>query len=129
MSVWDADLQQFIDDCAERRIADPRTALTDFAGIIDLAPPEFAELFESSITAERLDELCRVEAYLCAAVELVGPYCGILVTRSATGSASALVSISSEVEEGNFFGSDPAVTLLAACARALLLLKAAPRRH
>lgn len=129
MSGWDLVLQQFVDDCVERQIADPRAALTDFAGIIDLAPPEFAELFERSITTKRLDELCGVEAYLCAAIELVGPYCGILVTRSATGSASALVSISGEVEEGNFFGDDPTITLLAACARALLLLKAAPRCH
>ena len=55
-------------------------------------------------------------------MELVGPYCGILVTRAASGPSSALVSFSGEIEEGNFFGDDPAIALVAACARALLLL-------
>ena len=124
---WGASLQDFLNDCVEGRITDQREALFSFAGLIDDAPPEFAALFERSITKQRLGELCDVKAYANAAIEMIGPSCGFLVTRSASGSASALVTISSDVEEGNFVGDDPAIALLGACARAMQLVMAGPR--
>lgn len=126
MSGWHMALQQFVDECVERQSLEPEYALLEFATILGNAPAEYAALFDNSVSIERLRELCALQAYLCAAIELVGPYCGILVTRSAGGSSSALVSISDEVEEGNFFGNQPAVALLAAYARALLALGASP---
>ena len=65
-------------------------------------------------------QLIEVDAQICAAMELVGPLCGILVSRSPIGSSSGLVKIVDEVEEGNFFAADPAVALLGAYGRALV---------
>ncbi|EDL49948.1 hypothetical protein [Erythrobacter sp. SD-21] len=129
MSAWYTELQRFIDGCVEEGREQPQSALEEFWSLICKAPPEYALLFENSITAGRLDQLCAADAYLSAAVEMVGPYCGILVTRAATGSSSAVVSISGEAKEGEFFGYDPTVALLAACAHAMLTLGSTPPRH
>lgn len=122
MSPWEISVQQFVDDCVEGRLHDPHAALKAFAELRLIAPAKYAALFDQPVTEERLAELCNARAFVCAAMELVGPYCGILVTRAASGPSSALVSFSGEIEEGNFFGDDPAIALVAACARALLLL-------
>ena len=122
MSPWETRVQQFVDDCVEGRLYEPRTALAAFAELRNSAPRKYSGLFDQPMPSARLEELCKVRAYVSAAMELVGPYCGILVTRAASGPSSALVSFSGEIEEGNFFGEDPAIALVAACARALLLL-------
>jgi len=129
MSPWENSVQQYVDDCVEGRLHEPRAALIAFAELRRSAPQKYADLFDQSMTADRLDELCQVRAYVDAAMELVGPYCGVLVTRAASGPSSALVSFSGEIEEGNFFGDDPAISLVAACARALLLLGGASLRE
>lgn len=125
MSPWESNLQQFVDDCAERRLADPQEALVNFAELRNSATPEYSGLFDQPVEPKRLQELFDAQAFVCAAIELVGPDCGILITRSASGSASALVTISGEVEEGNFFCDDPAIALVGAFARALLTYRQA----
>ncbi|MBX7481889.1 hypothetical protein [Qipengyuania qiaonensis] len=122
MSPWESSVQQYVDDCAEGRLYEPRTALAVFAELRNSAPKKYAGLFDQPVAPARLEELYEARAYVSAAMELVGPYCGVLVTRAASGPSSALVSFSGEIEEGNFFGEDPAIALVAACARALLLL-------
>ena len=59
-------------------------------------------------------------APLCAAMELVGPLCGVLLSRSAGGTASGMVKIIDEVDESNFFAEDPAIALLGAYGTALV---------
>ena len=122
MSPWEARVQQYIDDCVEGRLYEPYAALLAFAELRNSAPPKYAGLFNQPMAPTRLEELCNVRAYVNAAMELVGPHCGILVTRAASGPSSALVSFSAEIEEGNFFCDDPAIALVAACAKALLVL-------
>lgn len=126
MSPWEVNLVQFIDDCAEGGITEPTAALSNFAALALCAPPEFAGLFDRFPNEARIARLVEVDAYVTAAMEMVGPYCGILLTRSATGASSGLVTISNEVEEGSFFCEDPAVALLGAFARALLALGTDP---
>ena len=96
MSPWEISVQQFVDDCVEGRLHDPHAALKAFAELRLIAPAKYAALFDQPVTEERLAELCNARAFVCAAMELVGPYCGILVTRAASGPSSALVSFSGE---------------------------------
>ncbi len=126
MSPWEVNLVQFIDDCAEGSITEPTAALTNFAALARCAPPEFAGLFDRFPDEARVAKLIEADAFVTASMEMVGPYCGILLTRSATGTSSGLVTISNEVEEGSFFCEDPAVAVLGAFARALLALGSDP---
>ena len=127
MSPWESSLVRFVDDCAESRITEPVAALHCFAELRDCAPSEFAGLFDRFPSRDRLQKLIEEEAFLTAAMEMIGPYCGILITRSGEGSSSALVTISREVDEGNFFCDDPAIALLGAFSRSLLALGNNPK--
>ena len=115
MSSWDASLLTFVDSCSVGDFGTAAQAVLAMAEILDYAP-----LISPRAGADRIAELLAADAPLCAAMELVGPLCGVLLSRSAGGTASGMVKIIDEVDEGNFFAEDPAIALLGAYGTALV---------
>lgn len=120
MSSWDASLLTFVDSCSVGDSGTAAQAVLAMAEILDAAPAHYAPLISPRAGADRIAELLAADAPLCAAMELVGPLCGVLLSRSAGGTASGMVKIIDEVEEGNFFAEDPAIALLGAYGTALV---------
>lgn len=120
MSPWQMKLSSFLTACLDAQFIDSRAALQAYLNLKESAPEEFSSLLGQNVSMARLDKLCQLGADLTAAMEIVGPHCGILVSRSVDGSSSALVKYPGASEEGSFFGDDPATSLLAASAQALL---------
>ena len=120
MSSWDASLLTFVDSCSVGDSGTAAQAVLAMAEILDTAPAHYAPLISPRADADRIAELLAADAPLCAAMELVGPLCGVLLSRSAGGTASGMVKIIDEVEEGNFFAEDPAIALLGAYGTALV---------
>ena len=120
MSSWDASLLTFVDSCSVGDSGTAAQAVLAMAEILDATPAHYAPLISPRADADRIAELLAADAPLCAAMELVGPLCGVLLSRSAGGTASGMVKIIDEVEEGNFFAEDPAIALLGAYGTALV---------
>ncbi|MBO9505614.1 hypothetical protein J7348_13375 [Qipengyuania flava] len=120
MSSWDASLLTFVDSCSVGDFGTAAQAVLAMAEILDAAPTHYAPLISPRADADRIAELLAADAPLCAAMELVGPLCGVLLSRSAGGTASGMVKIIDEVDEGNFFAEDPAIALLGAYGTALV---------
>ena len=120
MSSWDASLLTFVDSCSVGDFGVAAQAVLAMAEILDAAPAHYAPLISPRAGADRIAELLAADAPLCAAMELVGPLCGVLLSRSVGGTASGMVKIIDEVEEGNFFAEDPAIALLGAYGTALV---------
>ena len=120
MSSWDASLLTFVDSCSVGDFGVAAQAVLAMAEILDAAPAHYAPLISPRAGADRIAELLAADAPLCAAMELVGPLCGVLLSRSAGGTASGMVKIIDEVDEGNFFAEDPAIALLGAYGTALV---------
>ena len=120
MSSWDASLLTFVDSCSVGDFGTAAQGVLAMAEILDAAPAHYAPLISPRAGADRIAELLAADAPLCAAMELVGPLCGVLLSRSAGGTASGMVKIIDEVEEGNFFAEDPAIALLGAYGTALV---------
>lgn len=127
MSLWESRILTFVDSCSAGSFETSDDAIWALAAILDEAPPEVAPIVSQRADNDRLAELLDVDAQINAAIELVGPTCGILLTSSPIGSSSGLVKIIDEVEEGNFFASDPAIALLGAYGRALVAILATVR--
>lgn len=124
MLRWESRLLTFIDSCSTNGFDTASDAILAMAEILDDAPDAIVPLISPRAGHGRLARLIAVEADVCAAMELVGPLCGMLISRSAEGSSSGLVKIVEEVEEGNFFAADPAIALLGAYGNALVGLVA-----
>ena len=120
MSLWETRILTFVEACSVGGFGAANEAILALADILDEAPEEVAPIISPRASRERLIQLIEVDAQICAAMELVGPLCRLLVSRSPIGSSSGLVKIVDEVEEGNFFAADPAVALLGAYGRALV---------
>lgn len=120
MSSWDASLLTFVDSCSVGDFGTAAQVVLAMAEILDAAPAHYAPLISPRADADRIAELLAADAPLCAAMELVGPLCGVLLSRSAGGTASGMVKIIDEVDEGNFFVEDPAIALLGAYGTALV---------
>ena len=120
MSSWDASLLTFVDSCSVGDFGTAAQAVLAMAEILNAAPTHYAPLISPRADADRIAELLAADAPLCAAMELVGPLCGVLLSRSAGGTASGMVKIIDEVDEGNFFAEDPAIALLGAYGTALV---------
>lgn len=120
MSSWDASLLTFVDSCSVGDFGTAAQAVLAMAEILDAAPAHYAPLISPRAGADRIAELLAADAPLCAAMELVGPLCGVLLSRSAGGTASGMVKIIDEVDEGNFFAEDPTIALLGAYGTALV---------
>ena len=120
MSLWETQLMSFIDRCSIGGFDSPSEAVVTMAKIIDEAPDHIAPLIYPRADAERIDALLDVDAPVTAAIELIGPLCGVLVSRSPIGAASGLVKIVDEIEEANFFAADPAIALMGAYGTALI---------
>lgn len=120
MSPWEARLLSFVDECSVEGFETASAAVSKMAQILDEAPEQIAPLISPRAESARIAALLEVDAQITAAIELIGPLCGILISRSAIGSSSGLVKIVDEVEEGNFFAADPAIALLGAYATALI---------
>lgn len=129
MSSWDASLLTFVDSCSVGDFGTAAQAVLAMAEILDAAPAHYAPLISPRADADRIAELLAADAPLCAAMELVGPLCGVLLSRSAGGTASGMVKIIDEVDEGNFFAEDPAIALLGAYGTALVAVIARMDRN
>lgn len=127
MSPWESRVLSFIDTCSVGGFEKSSNAIVALAEILDDAPAALAKIVSDRADNSRLAQLLEVDAHLCAAMELVGPGRGILITSSSIGSSSGLVKIVEDVEEGNFFADDPAIALLGAYAQALVAIIAAGR--
>ena len=97
MSSWDASLLTFVDSCSVGDFGTAAQAVLAMAEILDAAPAHYAPLISPRAGADRIAELLAADAPLCAAMELVGPLCGVLLSRSAGGTASGMVKIIDEV--------------------------------
>ena len=95
-------------------------AVLALAQVLDEAPEDLEPLISPRADHVRLARLLEVDAHVSAAIELIGPLGGILLSRSAIGSSSGMVKIVDEVQEGNFFAADPAIALLGAYGSALV---------
>lgn len=124
MSHWETKLLSFIDCCSMDGFETPSDAVLILDKLLDEAPEELQALISPRASRDRLSQLIEVDAHVSAAMELVGPLCGMLVSSSPIGSSSGLVKIIDEVEEGNFFAADPAIALLGAYGTALIAVNA-----
>lgn len=120
MSLWESELLSFIDRCSIGAFERPSEAIRTMVQIIDDAPDHIAPLISPRAEPQRIDALLDIDAPVSAAMELIGPLCGILVSQSPIGAASGLVKIVDEIEEANFFAADPAVALMGAYGTALI---------
>ena len=120
MSLWETSLLTFIDCCSMDGFETASEAVLAMAEILDEAPEDIEPLISPRADSARLSQLLEVDAHVSAAMELVGPLGGVLVSRSAIGSSSGMVKIVDEVGEGNFFAADPAIALLGAYGTALV---------
>ena len=124
MSQWETNLLSFIECCSMDGFETPADAVLNMDRLLDDAPEEFEPLISPRASRARLSQLLDVDAHVSAAMELVGPLCGVLISSSPIGSSSGLVKIVDEVEEGNFFAADPAIALLGAYGTALIAVSA-----
>lgn len=120
MSPWESRLLTFVDECSIDGFETASAAILGMAEILEEAPEHIAPLITPRADPARIAALLEVDAHVTAAIELIGPLCGLLISRSAIGSSSGLVKIVEEVEEGNFFAADPAIALLGAYGTALV---------
>lgn len=76
--------------------------------------------FGSRSDASHIETLLEFEAFVDASLALLGDNCGYLLTRSQTGSASAVIIIDGECDEDGYFAESQVAAILGALCGTLL---------
>ena len=129
MPLWNTRLLDLVDTCSVDGFATASDAILAMADLLDTAPIQLAPFITPRASRARLARLLEADAAVCAALELVGPLSGVLLSRAAGGSASGMVKIVDEIEEGNLFAADPAIALVGAYGAALVKVSAHVGEH
>lgn len=90
------------------------------ASLLNDLPDWVLRKFGSRSDASRIETLLEFEAFVDASISLLGGNCGYLLTRSPTGSASAMITIDGDCDEDGYFAESQVAAILGALCSTIL---------
>lgn len=94
--------------------------IREMASLINDLPDCVIGRLGSRSDASHIETLLETQAFIDASVSLLGNNCGYLLTRSPTGSASAVIIIDGECDEDGYFAESQVVAILGALCGTLI---------
>lgn len=116
--LWLIELSEFVEECDRDDPLDVRVLLRRFHTLLTFAPKEWGHLFRSVPDRATFDALLDSEALESAAIRLLGPNTGYMLSRSAGGEALASVWTPIACDEVHAKGHTEPVALIKALAMA-----------
>ena len=116
---WRARLRDFAAECEDGRAADEADRIREAWVLCRMAPPSRRALLAGHPDATMLQSLLAAGAVESAALALIGPAMGYMLSRGGNGTALASVIVPHAGIDHSAEGATPALALVAALALAL----------
>jgi hypothetical protein len=117
--LWILELSEFIEECERATETHAERILRRFASLQSFAPAKWREKAQPTIKPHRLEQLINASAFESAAIGLLGPSSGYMLSRSADGNCIGSVWLQGGSDEYHARSDSEGIALVAAFATGL----------